>query len=193
MNRLPPPFKDRCRQYKRPSTQPLCRSECEQNITMSLCSCVTRITRYNLEMPQCNATNPNTRCCVAMSKKKADEICDCPLPCEETVYYIRASSSVWPSPLNYEKRKKEHKMLNKTPDFLSYKDFRETNLRLRVYYDTFHYNIYEQTPLYQRFEIFSQIGGHMGLWLGFSIAVIIESLISVFRMFRHQSTTIDVE
>ena len=153
---------------------------------MSLCSCVTRANQHTSAkpIPPCNVTNPLIRSCVAMGEKRAHEMEDCPLACKESIFNFEVSSSVWPSPLYYENYKNEHKASNKSSIFLSYDEFRETNLRLKIYYGALYDMVYKHMPLYQTSETFSSIGGHMALWLGLSIAAVVESFESVFSLFR---------
>ena len=117
-----------------------------------------------------------------MSEKKAREMEDCPLACEESIFNFEVSSSVWPSPLYYENYKNEHKASNNTSEFSSYDEFRKTNLRLKIYYNERYDIVYQHLPLYQTSEIFSNIGGHMALWLGLSVAAVLDN---IFR--KHKS------
>lgn len=183
LSRLPPPYKDRCKYYSKGESQLTCKYKCIQNITESLCSCTTSI-GYQSSLRHCDLTDALTRCCVTVSEKKANDICNCPLSCEEIIYDIEVSSSVWPSRMHYENYRELYLTSNITAESLSYEDFRETKLRLRVYYDTLDYTVYKQNPMYQTSEIFSQVGGQMGLWLGLSLVIVIECLESIYTMCR---------
>lgn len=145
---------------------------CLHNISTSTCACTT-LRRFQTGIPQCDLTDPSIMCCLAMIVNQKYS-CDCPLPCEETVYQTQLSSSLWPTKSYY----KENKILcvKTNATSLSYDKFRETRLRVRVFYDTLDYLVYRQCPMYQSSESFSQIGGQMGLWLGMSLVFIFECL-----------------
>lgn len=182
LSRLPPPYKDRCKYYAKGQSQLTCKDKCVQNITESLCSCTSIGHRSGIR--PCDLTDALTRCCVTVSEKKANDICNCPLSCEEAIYDIQVSSAVWPSRMHYENYRHLYLTPNSTDESLSYEGYRETKLRLRIYYDTLDYTVYKQNPMYQTSEIFSQVGGQMGLWLGLSLVIVVECLESIFMMCR---------
>ena len=180
--RLPYPYKDHCRNYSLGDGPENCQDLCLHNITTSVCACST-IRRFHLRIRQCDFTDPLIFCCLAMVIK-GKYLCDCPLFCEENVYETHLSSSFWPSRSYYEENKDTYMKTNENSVPVSFEKFRETRLRLSVFYDTLDYFIYKQSPMYQSSEIFSQIGGHMGLWLGVSVAFVFEFLENIAMFCR---------
>ena len=166
-SRLPPPYKDRCRKYELGRDRRYCKDLCEHNLSTSRCSC-TVIPRWVSKFPHCDITDLSTFCCLSSFSWK--NLCDCPPPCEDYFYTRQLSSHPWPTKTYYKET------VNDTSDPSAFHQFRQNHLRIKVYYETLDFNVYKQTASYQNSEIFSQVGGHMGLWLGLSFVFIFECL-----------------
>lgn len=181
ISRLPAPYKDNCKQYNLGDSQANCQELCMENITMSLCSCSIG-TNLRSGIRECDLTDPLIWCCLAISERYL-ESCYCPLACEESKYDIQISRTLWPSRTHFEKYKQIYIRTNDT-DTLSYEKFRENRLKLKVFYDNLDYIVYQQSAMYQSSQIFSQVGGQMGLWLGMSLVFIFECLETIYFIFR---------
>lgn len=188
VSRLTSPYKDHCRKYKLGDSLENCLALCVHKITTSACSCTTEW-RLHSGAPRCDRTHNLTLCCLFTAKNK-EIFCDCPLSCEDIVYNLKVSSYPWPTEAHYREKQKLSTTSNGSSIPLPLHKFRKNNLRLRVYYDTFDFTLYKQYAVYQSSEIFSQVGGNMGLWLGLSIVFIFECLEDIIiicrRLFKFQ-------
>lgn len=171
MLRLPKPYKDNCKTYPIGESPRSCNENCMNNITLQNCSC----TLSGTEERHCDFTKISDICCVySLNGWK----CTCPLSCNSTFYKINIFSAVWPSssfnganPINDTKG-----------NVMSLEAVRDARLKLKVYYDTLETIKYQQNPMYQNSEVFSQIGGQMGLWLGLSLVAIFECFENFFLL-----------
>lgn len=172
--RLPPPYKDGCVTYEQGDNQLKCAESCMENFTLSQCFCST-LRNLREGIPNCDVTNPLVACCLKRIFSEGYS-CNCPVSCEEVEYKMQISSAVWPARIFYETQRRRLSRLNGTTYVPLYEEMRESRLRLKVYYDSLDYMIYKQNPMYLSSELFSQIGGQMGLWLGLSLIFIFECL-----------------
>lgn len=175
-SRLPAPYKDGCKMYKMGDDKETCKEKCLENITLSNCFCSLSKKLRN-GVPNCDMLNPHIRCCLFKIFKSFDQSsCLCPLPCEEVKYDLQVSSFVWPSRTFYESATNGTAKLNISRRIPSYEKFREQYLKLKIYYDSLDYTHHAQRPVYLSSEIFSQVGGQMGLWLGLSLIFVFECI-----------------
>lgn len=181
VSRLPAPYKDRCRVYTEENSQSSCIDLCLHNITTTKCFCSLLNNKHD-DVPQCDIRDPSVFCCLKENYKDKD--CDCPLPCEETVYNIQVSSAVWPTKVNSGGVTFECVGRYESKDIFPCKNIQDTRLILKVYWDTFEFTVYKQQPMFQSSEVLSQIGGQMGLWLGISIIAVFEALENIILFFK---------
>ncbi|CAG2255102.1 unnamed protein product [Mytilus edulis] len=96
--------------------------------------------------------------------------CDCPLSCSYTHYDVSLTSSLFPSDFYSEK----------LFDFVGVKDlnyYRKNYISLHIYFDQLSTTISKQVPKYSSAgDIFANLGGQMGLFLGASIVTLTELL-----------------
>lgn len=185
MSRLPSPYKDHCRKYKLGDSREKCRDLCFHKVATSTCSCTVELYLGNSEFPRCDLTHNLTLCCLIMMDTKIEKnSCDCPISCEDIVYNLKISPYPWPTKAHYKEMQKLSTTSNGSSIPLPLHKFRENSLRLRVYFDTFDFTLYKQYAVYQSSEIFSQVGGNMGLWLGLSIIFIFECLEKIITICR---------
>ncbi|XP_052089260.1 acid-sensing ion channel 5-like [Mytilus californianus] len=94
--------------------------------------------------------------------------CDCPLPCKYTHYDVSLTSSLFPSDF-YSK---------KIFDVIGAEDldyYRQNYIALHIYFDQLSTTISKQVPKYSSAgDIFANLGGQMGLFLGASIVTLTE-------------------
>ncbi|VDH96330.1 acid-sensing ion channel, other [Mytilus galloprovincialis] len=100
--------------------------------------------------------------------KKTKLECDCPLPCTFTQYEVSLTSSLFPSDFYSKKtfavRGEKH---------LDY--YRQNYVNLHIYFDQLSTTISQQVPKYSSAgDIFANLGGQMGLFLGASIVTLTE-------------------
>ncbi|GIY16697.1 degenerin mec-10 [Caerostris darwini] len=56
------------------------------------------------------------------------------------------------------------------------KTYRKSHAKVRIFFSTFAMVTYEQKPVFLESEIFSYLGGELGLWLGLSLIAVFELL-----------------
>lgn len=196
LERLPSPYKDRCKAYEPGVNQKVCTDRCFENITASLCGCSLGLVRQEV-IPHCDVMNPVVLCCLLKSVKIRTDSCKCPLSCEDTMYRLLLSSTVWPSKLYYTTNRASFGNSAKNSSVLAYEDVRRTRLKVKIFFDKLGYTAYIQSPCYQSSEVLSQIGGQMGLWLGSSLMIVFESIQHLIIFCKRKKETrikkIDVE
>ncbi|VDH96366.1 Hypothetical predicted protein, partial [Mytilus galloprovincialis] len=96
--------------------------------------------------------------------------CDCPLSCSYTHYDVSLTSSLFPSDFYSEK----------LFDVVGVNDlnyYRQKYISLHIYFDQLSTTISKQVPKYSSAgDIFANLGGQMGLFLGASIVTLTELL-----------------
>ncbi|XP_070566572.1 amiloride-sensitive sodium channel subunit beta-like [Ptychodera flava] len=102
--------------------------------------------------------------------------CDCPQPCQEKSYLKSMSFSKWPA-VNYQDQLKI-KVARRLPkssqsdDIMSWT--RDNVLRIQIYFEELNYQSIKENPAYTGFELCSDIGGQLGLWIGVSMITLFE-------------------
>lgn len=177
ISRLPTPYKDNCKNYDVGDSQKLCIINCTDKEIQTKCFCTISKNDLDDDIQKCDMKKALVFCCVYVVKNRTS--CDCPLACHELEYTIKLSSASWPSKMLYEKK------LDKING--SFDDFRNSHLRLKIYCDKLDYSKYNQNAAYQSSELFSLIGGQMGLWLGLSLIAIFECLESIIILCRRKN------
>lgn len=192
-SRLPAPYKDQCVVYGeneevKGNNRNDCVRSCIQEENYARCSCINptlpRIKDYNY----CKMTNLTEVCCLdanlkAMAIKGLP--CKCPLPCFSFAYDSKLSTATWPSGQSY---------FNSFCSTCHDNDeelqiVRQSQGKLKVYYSTLKRTIYEQKEMFQDSELFSHLGGQMGLWLGLSIVAAFELLENVIFICKYCATS----
>ncbi|GBM06932.1 Degenerin mec-10 [Araneus ventricosus] len=174
--RLPSPYRDHCVNYSDEGpyrhSQGLCVRYCIQKINYKTCGCADPTLTSTTRLKTCNLTNANESCCLNEVLDRIFEdkaACDCPLPCVTTFYGEKVSVAKWPSEASFFKGN-----LTKSDYLRDVKHLRKSQAKLRVFYSTLIRKIYRQRKRFLESEIFSHIGGELGLWLGLTLMVIFE-------------------
>ena len=148
-----------------------CESDCTDEDEYNQCGCYERAS--NDTANEC--TIANVRLC--LQKPNLDfSYCNnrCKKPCRYTKYAYKWSSAFFPNNYGFEllqllRRKAE------TKDTAS-----KRYLQLNVYPETLDTTYISQRPRYEFFDIFSNIGGLMGLCLGISLITFLEVIEFLF-------------
>lgn len=181
--RLPAPYKDRCKKYGQGDSIEKCKTQCVDNLYINFCSCSIRKDTMNYR--QCDFTSFRDACCIVEINEKECES-ECPLPCEETDFKMQVSSLVWPSKAFYNEYLESFLSTNISLNISSLEEFRESVLKVKIYFDTLKHKVYEQKPLYQSTDVLSQIGGQVSLWLGLSSIFLFECVINVLDLWLYE-------
>ena len=110
--------------------------------------------------------------------KNSDGYCNCPLPCSETKYVTKVSSTTWPSLADLP----IYKILfgrilglnhSEISDTYMYSNF----LKVDIYFEEIAYQeIFEESQI-QVSDLLGTIGGQLGLWIGASFFSVAEFLV----------------
>ena len=114
--------------------------------------------------------------------------CDCPVPCNETVYQPKVSQRPWrQASLTTQVRGEVARFLKLPFDQVNLEFFNKYMIHLNVYYEDFTTETVVEEELYSRASLLSDFGGLMGLLVGAStismmeiIWLLIETVISKF-------------
>ncbi|KAM9311649.1 epithelial sodium channel subunit alpha-like [Gastrophryne carolinensis] len=155
-----------------------CKKSCAQSKMIKNCGC--RMWEFPAppvgDVPLCNISDPFVNNCVELYEYKLshDQLkCHCPLQCEEEIFELTMSSSQWPSStyLDY-----FSKLVQRRQDFQDVQTLRDNVVKVVVYYQQLNYELIEEVPSMQLVDLFSSIGGLVGLWIGVSVCTVAEFL-----------------
>ena len=99
---------------------------------------------------------------------KGEIKCDCPSPCEEVIFDHKISYGAFPNKLALA----DARALNWTHQ--DAESIRENYVNVNIYYEDLKTVYKQQTPVINQWQLFSSIGGLMGLALGTSFITILE-------------------
>ena len=165
-----------------------CLDLCLQRLIIEECDCYyPRYERLGEARPCLNSTNLE---CIKREyinfakvpeiRKKCNE--DCPLECDWISYEIQLSNSEYPTREVF----KTYKLtdgINKTN--LTYYDYKDNFVYLNVFYPYMRYTEIYELPKVTLADLFANIGGSMGIFLGFSVFSIIELLELLLQIIYH--------
>nr|KAI8749481.1 amiloride-sensitive sodium channel subunit alpha-like; partial [Biomphalaria glabrata] len=106
--------------------------------------------------------------------------CDCLNPCSEKAYDAYVSSRYWPNDEIAEVLVQD--VCNTKPQYCSTlknktsAQKRDNFLKLNIYYRDLNYEEINEEPDYDTYQVMSDFGGTIGLWLGFSMLSLFEIL-----------------
>ncbi|XP_012942494.1 amiloride-sensitive sodium channel subunit gamma-like [Aplysia californica] len=164
-----------------------CRKTCYIREVVRQCGCcdilfvcpseIYNTYEVNETNPYCNATNTDQFFCKkrvlnAFEKGELDCLGRCLPPCEEVVYDVALSTALWPSE-NWVFVPPGTSMQD-AKNIINY--YRENMLRVAIYFEDLTEKHVESRPSYDWNRVLSDIGGQLGLWLGFSILTAMEWL-----------------
>ena len=124
----------------------------------------------------------------------------CPLECDSIKYDLTLSSLLFPSESYYNNVLDENKTrllvqstLNQS---LSYELFKLSFISFRIYYPNLQYTLLTESPKLSIGDLFSQIGGSLGLFVSFSIFTLFEFIklliLFIWGIFFARKINIDV-
>eukprot|EP00794_Sanderia_malayensis_P010268 gene10268-11323_t len=121
-----------------------------------------------------------------------DDACQCPSPCYAEIFTPTVSFSKWPSRVDMEAlRYTLSPVLGKEPRNISDDFILDNFAKVDIYFDTLVVNEYLEKDTGDFYDLLSDIGGHLGLWMGASFFSVIEFLAlmgSVFIVLVGKST-----
>lgn len=169
---LPFPYETKCKDYNRmweergkkgPLSQEMCLGECVYNASMELCKCVVPNIMFYHEDKICTEDELD---CFDFNITKCYNYCQ--QPCD----FINFEYDV-------QERKLEDSEAQNIDDF--YQDYSITDHMavVLVFLKRPEIIIYNHRPQYEDIEVFSFMGGYVGMWLGISLIAVFDFLESV--------------
>ncbi|GFQ67174.1 hypothetical protein TNCT_479981 [Trichonephila clavata] len=166
---LPYPYQTNCKNYtmlreirtKSKQTQEGCMSECCANLHVHYCNCTVHRLSLIYDIRTC--WKREEKQCLKNHDQIAKDLCypQCRMPCTKITYaYISVDSFTL-----QQGTCADVDMFNRT---LSAEDKRNL-ICLRVFYASADSEVYRHVPKYNGIQVFSIIGGYIGLWLGVSL------------------------
>ncbi|XP_071981568.1 epithelial sodium channel subunit gamma-like [Engystomops pustulosus] len=167
--------------YEAGYTREACKRTCAQQNIIDNCGCShwEFACPRDLGHPKCNLSNPVVRDCVKLYEFKFahDELnCHCPLQCKEEIYELTVSGSQWPSSAfieNFSKDLREWggqmKDVADNPALI-----RDNFVKVVVYFKQLNFELIEEEPSMTEINLISNMGGLVGLWVGFSVCTLAE-------------------
>ena len=149
-----------------------CRGECIVTDLINNCSCQWTSNLNSKTYRHCNITD---LCCVYGILKYTTD-CPCPVLCNHTTYEVVPSYTSYPSP-------KEMKKLVETYN-VSQEKVLQNFLKVHVFFNSLSISREITERSYSLEELFANIGGNMGLFLGASIISLTEFLTFIFDQIK---------
>ncbi|GIY18264.1 acid-sensing ion channel 5 [Caerostris darwini] len=193
IQRLPAPYRDRCRDYKSTKgNQFNCIRECQQEMAREKCGCVDPFLRTDLQASLCNLTNKSQMSCfddLLNNLEKAGLPCECPLSCISTTFEKKIGMAVLHpritsiSPLlisevpecdSGSNSRKKRTPPNQRHNKRSHQGQTESKAKLKIFYGSLDHTTYTQRAMFSDSELYAHLGGHLGLWLGLSCIALFE-------------------
>ncbi|XP_055925560.1 degenerin mec-10-like [Argiope bruennichi] len=176
VHRLPAPYKDECLHYKGEDSVSFKRSKnsciraCIQKQNFEECGCVDPTLSVLEDLKPCSLINETEVCClneVLNTMSLSRSTCGCPLPCLSVQYNGVLSRS---------KLREETLFLdiNRCKDIDPFRDYKEENVRLKIFYSSLQIRVYQQLPRWEDWSFLSFIGNELALWLGISMAAVFQ-------------------
>ena len=159
-----------------------CFKLCRQKLIITQCGCYYAKYSMLIQSPPC--LNVSQLDCILMQSADFSDdytrecALQCPLECDTTIYEQDVSSLTFPS-------RQLYNIYENDSDFMaifkyllntsaSYDAFRSIYLVLNVYYPLTQYTEIEVTPKFTPFDLLAQIGGVLGMFVGFSLFHLVE-------------------
>jgi len=165
-----------------------CFELCRQKNIIAKCACYyTRYDDMKIDIRPC-LNQSELKCLLNEIDDFNIEECQlnyCPLECESIKYELSLSSLVYPDEITYEleydTKEARDKLRSETTttttnqsDMMSYEYVRSNYVFFTVYYPSFQYTFMSESPKTQIIDLFTQVGGALGMFVSFSIFTLFE-------------------
>jgi hypothetical protein len=180
--------------YNGPYSTEACFRSCFQRQIIKNCTCADP--RYNLpnDKGSYKYCNWNSMDCVnsytstgntagsqssssaAAGQQAFDPVqqCACPQPCTESTYGVTVSTALWPSEVYTPPDCKDDSPIWGNNKTACQKWYSENTMLIEVYYERMNYQELTESEAYALVNLISDMGGQLGLWMGFSVITVIE-------------------
>ncbi|MFH4982421.1 hypothetical protein AB6A40_009130 [Gnathostoma spinigerum] len=162
-----------------------CRRSCFQNALLERCGCGDPRFPLPNNTKHCSAFDPVARSCLErtivsigdfhhMSEKQLS--CRCLQPCENDDYGVTFSTAKWPSGAT-DLGDCEGMNTQECEEYYS-----KHAAMVEVFFEQLNYELLMESEAYGLVNLLADIGGHLGLWMGFSVITIIEWVVLFFDL-----------
>ncbi|PFX34956.1 degenerin mec-4-like isoform X2 [Stylophora pistillata] len=161
-----------------------CKESCLANNQFLQCGCMEY--RFPVDKnPVCDITNKTTISCLNKLQKqyrdnKLNCSSSCPPPCSQEEFKISTSLAVWPSVFFQDELIKRGKF-----DWLDFGSLRRNVLKIQIFFEELNVEMIKEQKSYGIADFASDIGGQLGLWIGFSVLTIAEFIEFIMLLFAH--------
>ena len=116
-----------------------------------------------------------------LTRTKNEEIenkclAECPLECKYSSYEVTSSSFDYPNREFFEALKSFSQMKQNEVNITDFDEFKQNNLGINIYLSSMEYTELWEMPQISFIDLVSNMGGALGIFLGFSIFSFIEIL-----------------
>ncbi|GMR33537.1 hypothetical protein PMAYCL1PPCAC_03732, partial [Pristionchus mayeri] len=154
-----------------------CHRSCFQNRMMKDCDCGDPRFPVPRDRRHCSAFNATARKCLESKIGSTGDFhhmtdhmdnCVCKHACKEVVYSMTFSTSKWPSGAT-DLGDCDGMTESECEDF-----YRKNAAMVEVFYEQLNYELLQESEAYGIVNLIADFGGHLGLWMGFSVITIVE-------------------
>ncbi|GMT33851.1 hypothetical protein PFISCL1PPCAC_25148, partial [Pristionchus fissidentatus] len=154
-----------------------CHRSCFQNRMIKDCSCGDPRFPVAKMYKHCSAFNATARKCLESKIGSTGDFhhmtdhmdtCVCKHSCKEVVYSMTFSTSKWPSGAT-DLGDCDGMTESECEDF-----YRMNAAMVEVFYEQLNYELLQESEAYGIVNLIADFGGHLGLWMGFSVITIVE-------------------
>ncbi|KAH7729934.1 Protein UNC-8 [Aphelenchoides avenae] len=158
-----------------------CYRNCFQHILLKRCGCGDpRFPLPSDKEKPCDNRNPRERQCLTNETSVLGGFhhlthdCHCVQPCTENVFETAYSAAAWPA-LNFNIGADCPAVLDITNDSQACQEYYRLNTAyIEIYYEQLNFESLKETAGYTLVNLFSDLGGNIGLWIGFSLITVLE-------------------
>ncbi|XP_059169933.1 acid-sensing ion channel 1C-like [Physella acuta] len=163
----------------------LCQKICQENKVRATCNCydmsnleVNDIIKIPDRLTPCTQES-ELQCVTELQSNISNDqsTCDCSSPCSEREYVTSVSSRFWP---NLDTAEFLLEKIYKTRRYEACADMTDVYqwdfLKLNIYFEDLNYEKISEQPDYEIIQLFSDVGGTIGLWIGLSLLSLFEIL-----------------
>ncbi|GFV98490.1 acid-sensing ion channel 1C [Trichonephila clavipes] len=185
IHRLPPPYKDQCAYYNdgersNQTNQDDCQRLCFRKLTCEICGCKDSGLDAEENLMKYDQKNRSQLHClddILEFISINNTLCDCPLPCLSKSYNEVLSQAA----LSINALQQSEYSIS---PFQGKVEFQKRYAKLKVFYSTLETTVFMQKPMFEDSEIFSHLGGELGLWLGLSFVALFELIWNLMRVIK---------
>ncbi|KAI6224444.1 Na+ channel, amiloride-sensitive family and Degenerin family-containing protein [Aphelenchoides fujianensis] len=166
-----------------------CYRNCFQQIIIERCHCGDPRFPLPTESDKaCDVRNAVERNCLMNQTSvlggfhRLTHDCKCVQPCTENVFETAYSAAAWPA-LNFNIGADCEQVLNIANDSQACAEYYRLNTAyIEIFYEQLNYETLKETPGYTLVNLFSDLGGNIGLCIGFSLITFAEVVELLFEM-----------